>query len=130
LQQFQHLAIAAVSADAEDSGNDEPENANDADFVDPAAKSSSSSAPSAPKPKPVPASKPKSSAGGKPLSGLVCCVSGQMSTVRKQFQQLLEDAGARCVTDITGTVTHLVTTDSEVGILLLLLLLVLLFCCV
>lgn len=53
------------------------------------------------------------SGGGLPLDGLVLCVSGTMSMIRRQFHDMLQEQGARVVPSVTGTTTHLVTTASE-----------------
>ena len=77
-----------------------------------------------PKPDPVPAASaapaapvaPAASApaaGGKALDGMTVCVSGQMSMVRKQFQELMASHGARISNAVTGKCSHLVTTSVE-----------------
>mmetsp|Transcript_142027 Transcript_142027/g.247409 ORF Transcript_142027/g.247409 Transcript_142027/m.247409 type:complete len:783 (+) Transcript_142027:75-2423(+) len=58
-------------------------------------------------PRPVP------TGSGLPLDGLVVCVSGTMSMIRKQFHEMLRDQGARVVPSVTGSTTHLVTTKCE-----------------
>lgn len=50
---------------------------------------------------------------GLPLDGLILCVSGTMSMIRRQFHEMLQERGARVVLSATGNTTHLITTSCE-----------------
>eukprot|EP00466_Bigelowiella_natans_P015391 jgi/Bigna1/89339/estExt_fgenesh1_pg.C_470096 len=52
---------------------------------------------------------------GKPLKGMMFCVSGEMSVVRKHFHSELLEAGGSISKTVTRRVTHLITTESEVA---------------
>jgi hypothetical protein len=49
-----------------------------------------------------------------PLYGLVLCVTGQMSMVRKQFFSHIQSHGGAASKTVTNKCTHLVTTEAEV----------------
>jgi len=46
------------------------------------------------------------------LYGLIFCITGKLSMVRKEFEALLVENGAQLRSTVTGDVTHLISADS------------------